>query len=389
MVERVERLKANDFEELLDFLNLVFSQAYSPHDFLTFLPRLFAPTDASMQNHFVVKKNGRIRAVVGLYPMTLLVGSTPLKVAGIGSVSTHPNERNNGLMRQLMEASLEEMRLEGYHLSWLRGARQRYQHYGYERAGMMFNFSLDPKNAQSFLAQDNSQKVIKFAPITENSQDWLHLAKQLHDSQPIKCDRPAAGFYQYLKSCRMYPWVALDAAGNMLGYLVTNQEQNRVTELQTVNTVDCTRIVSQWVTKEAKDSISLILPPWAKEYIQAFGAVSEYFSLSVSGNWRIFDWVQVISSLMHSKAGWGQLLDGTVNFQIENYGTVKIQVENGNILCSRVEEKPDFYCDEFLAIRLILGPYSPENVTGVPTQLLPLLNSWFPLPLTLPEQDSV
>ena len=42
------RLKANDYEEAMDFLDIVFSKAHCPHDFGSMLPIIYRPTDEHM-----------------------------------------------------------------------------------------------------------------------------------------------------------------------------------------------------------------------------------------------------------------------------------------------------------------------------------------------------
>jgi len=82
---QIQRLSVNDFEESMDFLNLVFSQTYGPMDFEKMLPRLYKPTDEHMKHNLVVRDNGKIRALVGLYPSELVAGDSamPAVLAGI------------------------------------------------------------------------------------------------------------------------------------------------------------------------------------------------------------------------------------------------------------------------------------------------------------------
>lgn len=96
------QLSASDFEEALDFLDLVFSTAYAPTRFGNMLPLLYQPTDEDMQHNFAIREHGRIRAIVGMFPSQIQVGSKILHLEGIGGVSSHPNDRGKGWMKQLM-----------------------------------------------------------------------------------------------------------------------------------------------------------------------------------------------------------------------------------------------------------------------------------------------
>jgi hypothetical protein len=99
-------LAAKDFEEAIDFINMVFSMAYCPFDFVKFLPRLNKPTDECMGWNLAVRENGRIRALVGMYLDKLQAGDETLRLGGIGAVSSHPNDRGKGWMKLLMERQI-------------------------------------------------------------------------------------------------------------------------------------------------------------------------------------------------------------------------------------------------------------------------------------------
>lgn len=65
----IVRLKSCDFEEAIDFLDFVFSKAYSPTHFRKMLPLCYQPTDEHMSHNFAIRENGKIRAIVGLFQL--------------------------------------------------------------------------------------------------------------------------------------------------------------------------------------------------------------------------------------------------------------------------------------------------------------------------------
>ncbi len=130
----VVQLAGADFDEAMEFLNGVFGE-HRPHDFATLLPSIYQPSDEHMACNHALREDGRIRAVVGLFPIDWQVGDRLLKVGGIGGVSTHPGVRGKGYMGILMRHCVERMKAEGFHLSWLGGQRQRYGYFGYEKCG--------------------------------------------------------------------------------------------------------------------------------------------------------------------------------------------------------------------------------------------------------------
>ena len=64
-MEELVRLTAEDYEQAMDFLDLVFSQAGRPHRFERMLPRMCKPDDGHMGKHLAIKVDGRIAAMLG------------------------------------------------------------------------------------------------------------------------------------------------------------------------------------------------------------------------------------------------------------------------------------------------------------------------------------
>lgn len=92
---------ASEKDEIVDFIDAVFSRAHEPHDFEALLPKLYGAQGDGAAHHFVVREVGRLAATVLAYPMTLHIGGQTLTMLGVGSVSTHPKMRGRGMMRLL------------------------------------------------------------------------------------------------------------------------------------------------------------------------------------------------------------------------------------------------------------------------------------------------
>ena len=122
---QAEYVKAteNDFYDLVDFLNFVFSHAYQPNNFETMLPGLYSTKNFMSGTNYIVKENGKIVANVGAYPAEYHVYGDCLKVIGITSVAVHPRARSKGYMRKLMGLALTDMLSEYAHAD-ARGAKQ-------------------------------------------------------------------------------------------------------------------------------------------------------------------------------------------------------------------------------------------------------------------------
>ena len=384
MSEEIVRLTAADFEDGMDFLNLVFG-AYGPQNFETLLPAIYQPTEEWMSCNWAVRKDDKIRAIVGLFPIQWRIGETTFKVAGIGGVSTHPKSRGAGYMKRLMSRCLDEMRDDGYHLSYLGGQRQRYQYYGYERCGVSNSFTLSKSNLRHCFADDPD---IRFDPLKEEDAERLAKAHQLHDARPLHCLRSPENFHNHLRNWHRRPHAALDREDRMVGYLVASEKGDQIDELVGDDDAISMRMLRAWAADRADWEVSISVPPVHTSLAHLLGQCCESTSLRAAGNWLIFAWVELIDTLLKMRLLSGPLLEGRVVVDIQKYGSLALQVEGEQATCERTDDEPTLQCDPPTAMRLFFGPLPPSKVMPLPPQAT-LLEQWCPLPLYWPRQDGV
>ncbi len=382
--DREALLTADDFEEAMDFLNLAFSE-HGPIDFATLLPSIYRPTDRHMANNYAIKKDGRICAIVGLFPITWHVGDAVLRVAGIGGVSTHPDLRGSGLMTALMEHCVGLMTAQKYPLSWLGGQRQRYLYFGYERCGNTNVFTVSKTNLKHCFEGDPD---IRFEAIGPEDRDRIAGARALHDAQPMYCQRSLEDFHIYC-TCRSFGlFAALDGSGRMVGYLVASQKSDYVAELGADDDDIALEMLRAWVAHHSERSTTVDVGPMGGDLIYKLGRCCEAVSVRPSGNWQVIDWIAVTDALMKMRRRSGPMAEGSVVVGIEGYGAIRLQAEGDEAGCAAADEDPDMSCDAPTAMRLLFGPLSPSLVMPLPEKAA-LLESWCPLPLTWKRQDGV
>ncbi|MBT4501050.1 MAG: GNAT family N-acetyltransferase [Gemmatimonadetes bacterium] len=384
MSEEIVRLTAADFEDGMDFLNLVFG-AYGPQNFETLLPAIYQPTEEWMSCNWAVRKNGKIRAIVGLFPIQWHIGEALFKVAGIGGVSTHPKSRGAGYMKSLMSRCLDEMRDGGYHLSYLGGQRQRYQHYRYERCGVSSSFGLNKSNLRHCFDDDPG---IHFEPLEKEDTERLARARELHGAQPMHCLRSPANFHNHLRNWHRRPHAALDREGRMVGYLVAGDKGDQIDELVSDDDDTAMRLLRAWTADRTDWEVSISLPPTHTNLARLLGRCCETTSLRPAGNWRISPWAELIDALLKMRRLSGPLLEGRVVVDIREYGSIALQVEGERTTCERTDDEPTLQCDSLAAMRLLFGPLPPSKVVPLPSAAI-LLEQWCPLPLYWPRQDGV
>lgn len=384
MNDRIQQLTAGDFEEAMDFLNLVFS-GHAPTDFEKLLPAIYRPTDAAMGCHYAIREGGRIRAIVGMYPIQWRAGQVTLSVAGIGAVSTHPRFRGSGHMTALMEHCVQVMEQRHVDLSWLGGQRQRYGNFGYERCGQADSFSLNRSNLKHCFSDAPG---IRFAPLELGDSPGLARARELHDAQLARCVRAEDRFHDHLRGWRNTPHAALDVSGRMVGYLVASSKGDRVTELVAESDHLALRMLRSWTAERADGGVTVELPAWRGDLVRSLGACCENVAVRSTGNFRIYDWERVVGALLGLRALSGPLATGAVSVGVAGYGTLEISVSGDVRSCRRTDARPDLEMDPLTAMRAIFGPQPPSRAITLPPRAA-ILDQWCPLPLFCPQQDGV
>ena len=386
-MDEIVQLRAADFEEAMEFLKLVFGE-HGPHDMERLIPSIYRRTNQHMACNYAVKRNGEIVAIVGLFPITLQVGDRVLRVAGIGGVSTHPKCRGQGLMKQLMNHCLDVMRVEGFHLSYLGGQRQRYRYFGYEVCGNALAFTVSPANIRHCYTDD---PAVIFRPLDEEDFESVQKAKTLHDAQPIRCDRPLEDFFRYCVCWKFRPWAAFDRSDELVGYLIADDAGTVVPELVGGSAELSIRMVRAWVERSCiGKNLRIKRSPVPDALFRELAANSERMEVCPSRNWQIFKWNEVVEALLQTKLQSTSLPDGSVSIAIDGWGVIELRVDGENARCRRSDKAtdPDLVCDPTTALRILFGPLAPSQIASLPRQAR-VLEAWCPLPLMLPNQDCV
>jgi predicted N-acetyltransferase YhbS len=223
---RYERARVEDYDEVIDFGNYVFSQAHAPHDFPALLPKLYRRGSFMDGAHYVAREDGRIKAAVGVYPLELNVGGAALPGRGIGMVSVHPYCRGRGHMRALMAAALDDMKRDGAVFSCLGGQRQRYEYFGYTPAGLSYRFDCNAANIRHTLGRE-FKTVLSIKQIGPEDTDALDRIRGMHESKAAYMTRRNDRFFDILTSWKSRVFAIMEDAGDGRGAGQSNGQSPR------------------------------------------------------------------------------------------------------------------------------------------------------------------
>ena len=102
---RVERLTVNDYEEVLDVMNRAFTTPTHVADFEKHLPIMWTKEHDYMSRHFGIREEGKLVAVVGVYPLPVNIAGHELMSSTMGNIGTLQDCRGKGYMKALLAAT--------------------------------------------------------------------------------------------------------------------------------------------------------------------------------------------------------------------------------------------------------------------------------------------
>ena len=151
MVE-FRKARREEADDIIDFINYVFSEAHEPHNFKARNPRMYDSDYPFWDDHYVAVDDGRIRATISVTRSQVVRAGETLVYGHVGQVSVHPYHRSKGYMRVLMDMAIADMRAAGFDYSNLNGQRQRYEYFGYVPGNYRYIFSVNSTNIRHALA---------------------------------------------------------------------------------------------------------------------------------------------------------------------------------------------------------------------------------------------
>jgi predicted N-acetyltransferase YhbS len=346
----------------------------SPGTFEREYPHLYRPTAEALAMAYVIEQQGTIVSHVGVYPIEVMVHGVPILVAGIGGVGTLPAARGQGHMTRLLYHVIEEMRAHGYVLSWLGGDRQRYNAFGWERAGLAYELT--------FSRRSLDRAGVQAVPIEACfPDDALPAVERLQSLPALHVRRPDLALQLRKQGLRL--WVAEDGYaivhGNLFGPL-------SIAELVSASGREAgmVRALLDWT---GRNDISWQIPACEEERLSR---VVPYTSRWHAGNWsmyRIVDLARLLALMQPILARRAApLRDGALSIAVREHdrtdaATLVVRGGDVQVLPGRQAERTV----EWSAVEAVRALLGGPPVAEMPAELAPLL----PLPAYVPPLDHV
>ncbi len=369
---------AKDWPKIIDFIDLVFSQASRPHDFAALIPKAYGDAHENSQIHAIALEGGEIRGCVGVLPFGMDVAGNKLRIGYVGSVSVHRLSRGAGHMKQLMKMQIDKAKAEGIDMMVLGGQRQRYGYFGFQPIGGSYGYTVTATNVRHALKDVDASGFAfeKLQPGEDSDYVW-----QLYQQQPVCGSRTAENFAEIALTFNSCGWLIANN-GQKAGYLIASDSCSDISELVLEDASLIPAVLKAWLTAQGIRSVHISAAPHNKTLNRALAAIAEYYSLGQDGYALILNYANAIRAWMTLKNRVKPLSSGDLTLAIEGE-TLQIKVENGAVSVEKTDAPADAALSADEASQLLFGFnrfYAPE-VEGVPAD-------WFPLPHFIPTVDT-
>lgn len=381
----LKRLNKTNYDELIALMNFVFTKKDGrEHSFEADLPSMCQRTDEAMNKHLGIFEDGKLVAALGIYPLPCKILGKDFLFSTVGNVATHPDFEGRGYMGIMMKAAMEELDRIGADASRLGGARQRYNRFGYEMAGVAYNFTINDHNTKHAFGDIGDYT---FEKIERDNINALLYVKSLHEREKIyakrSSDEDCFGVWASAVAWQATPYI-VKKNGERIGYVSIAKDEVTVSELY-AESEDC--FVETLVAYQRKIAMPIFvrLPDYEPALLARLAAFSYDVTTSPVCRFKIINFAEIADALMKLKASYTDMPDGEFLLGIKDYGTVKLYVKNKNAGVQFCTLDSSVTLDKLTATRLLFGHMPASLIANIPQ----FAKLWFPLPLYWNLQDRV
>lgn len=367
-------------EGLIDHINMIFSMLRTPHNFEQMLPKAYGRELRIDDMHVIAEdESGRLCGCLGMYVFPLRVMDTTLRVGYLGSMAVHPRARGQGTMGTLMQKQVERGSELGLDMIVLGGQRQRYQRSGFETGGASYVYSISMSNVRHALADVDVQEF----SLRGMEQSDVPQMLALYDRQLVAGARREDNFIATLKSYRREALTIL-RAGVPVGYMSVTPDGQTVGEIILNRAELILPAIKTLMIERGVKLMHISAAPYDRELGELLAPICEGFSLNPSIMIRVLKPETVLSAYMKLQNTIQPLEDGCVVLGWEGMGAYEFSVRGAQICVKKTDEQPLDTLSQIDFHQLIFG----YNRFAAPKTKAQIPNSWFPLPVHIPDPDS-
>lgn len=385
-----------DMPELMDFANMVFSMSSGSVDFERLLPKAYSEERNMLATHHLMKEDNRIKALIDVLPMELRLGEESLKAGYIGTVSVHPKARGKKYMITLMEHAEKQAREDGIDLLILDGNRHRYQHYGFEKAGMKYCFNITGDSIKHCCnANGQEGKEYHFALLEESDTKWIDTAFSLYQKRTVTA-RTREDFFLCLSSWEADTYVVLDGE-ECIGYLNVAANEKNIFEFELSDINELPFVIKAFMEEIGSDEMGIHAAIDEPQKVDQLDLMADYYTVNTSHQIKILNPENVLRFMLQ----WKLAIYDDINAMQEGSFVIEIRSEEkkeqnnylleykkGKVSVTQTDIQADILFEEKELVKILTTSYYFHSLQKPNNSLKKAPKGWFPLPFFLPEADA-
>lgn len=386
----IRKLNKEDMSELLDLLNQTFGHKYGrPMYFDKEQPKMWIGDDLHMERHIAVFEDGKMAAVVGVYPLHTVIGGEEFLFFTTGNVATLPQYEGKGYFSKIFPLAIEEAKRQGADGARLGGARQRYARYGFESCGPAYEFILTAHNAKHV---DKESEAFTLEEISREDTEALAYCHALMEKKPMFVRRDTSeGFRDmYLAMCskEALPYL-IKKNGRRIGYLCAKNGFGTVLEFSMENERDIVPAALAAAKASKYGQTHITVSPLMPHAIAALQAVAQEIALVYPSRFNFFSLERLVNRLLQMAAELSPLPVFDFSLKIEGGETLLLHSGKDGCYCKKAEGECDLTLSHLEASRLLFGMNAKDLLVSLPDEKQIALRATLPLPFTWATNDFV
>lgn len=385
----IRNLKKEDMDELFALLNDTFGHKYGrPMHFDLEQPKMWVRDDMHMERHIAVFEDGKMAAVVGIYPLPAVIGGEKFLFCTTGNVATLPQYEGKGYFSKLFPLAIEEAKRIGAVVCRLGGARQRYARYGFEACGPAYEFRVTEHNAKHAARAGE----ITLTEIQREDKEALAYANALMQKKIFFVERGTEENYRdtYLAMCskEAKPYL-IKKNGVPIGTLSAKKNFSSVLEFSLEDEGALFAVMAEAARLAEGDFTTVCVPPTMPKAIRALQAAAQEVSVVYPSRFNVLEFERLTNRLLKVKELLSPLPACDLVLQIEGGERLHLHTGKDGAYCKKTDEAPSLTLSHADAQRLLFGIYTEDLLAALSTEKQFALKAILPLGLTWCTNDFV
>ena len=303
-------------------------------------------------------------------------------------------------MTELMKQAEESARAVQCDLMILDGGRHRYRHYGFERAGIKYNYNITRDSirhcCQSLYGDDFGAETFYSFEImdrqTEDADDIIDRLYALYSRRHVTA-RSREDFLPCLQSWGGIIYLVYHNE-NLVGYINASFDERNIFEFELDDIYMLPEIIYEFIDNIDCDETGITVGADETEKMGFLDKMCDYYNVGMSHQIKILNYRNVLEFLFKWKSKYRRLEQGECTIVINETGagyqvTVSDAGAAQEIKVETACTVPDIIVENSSElVYLLTTPLCFREQQNPQGKLKNIPNGWFPLPFFLPEADA-